>query len=214
MTTLAMARPRQGTVGERERMVHLFDAHHRAANGDLIALCNKRFNPVDLESIHKITGMPCEICVSLAPHPTHYRERIQLESGSDLNHGEDREPQSNVSFHDDVSSPDEPKRQPVLELSSASGETSEWNSRRFDPDSDPLRYRYQLLADHLARMISIGQIPPNKPLPAERRLAAEYGVSLATARRATDELRLRGLVVTLRSKGTYVLPSVAQPDRS
>nr|WP_052371386.1 winged helix-turn-helix domain-containing protein [Amycolatopsis taiwanensis] len=83
--------------------------------------------------------------------------------------------------------------------------TQGWNSRKFDPNGNPLRYRYELLADHLARMIITGEIPPNKPLPAERRLADEYGVALATARRATEELRRQGLVYTLRSKGTFVL---------
>ena len=54
-----------------------------------------------------------------------------------------------------------------------------------------------------ARIIS-GYLQPHTPLPAERRLADEYGVSLGTARRATELLRERGLVVTLRSKGTYI----------
>jgi GntR family transcriptional regulator len=207
MTTLVMARPRQGTVGERERMVHLFDAHHhRAANGHLIALCNKRFNPVDLETLNEVTGMPCEACVNRAPHPAHYRERIQLESGSVLTRSDDCQPQRNASPHDDGSALDEPDCRGVSATDLATGETSVWNSRKFDSNSAPLRYRYEVLADHLARMIATGEIPPNKPLPAERRLADEYGVSLGTARRATDELRIRGLVHTLRSKGTYVLP--------
>ncbi|WP_435583200.1 winged helix-turn-helix domain-containing protein [Amycolatopsis thermoflava] len=74
----------------------------------------------------------------------------------------------------------------------------------FDPGSNPDKYIYEQLADHLARLIAAGQLKPNTPLPAERRLAAEYGVSLGTARHATSILRDLGLVVTVRSKGTFV----------
>ncbi|WP_346054796.1 MULTISPECIES: winged helix-turn-helix domain-containing protein [Amycolatopsis] len=49
-----------------------------------------------------------------------------------------------------------------------------------------------------------GDLAPNTPLPSERRLAQEYGVSLGTARHATRLLRFRGLMITVRSKGTYV----------
>lgn len=41
-------------------------------------------------------------------------------------------------------------------------------------------------------------------LPAERALAAEYGIALGTLRRAVDELVDRGLVVALPAKGTFV----------
>lgn len=210
MTTLVMARPRQGTVGERERLVHLFDAHHRAANGHLIALCNKRFNPANLEPLNEATGMPCEVCLSRTPRPTHYRELFQREGMLTLNRNEAREPQQNGSPLGVGSPLDAPKCSSVTETTSTNIGASGWNSRKFNPNSDPLRYRYELLADHLARMISTGEISPNNPLPAERRLADEYGVALATARRATKELRVRGLVYTLRSKGTFILP----PDNS
>ncbi|HKS48433.1 MAG TPA: winged helix-turn-helix domain-containing protein [Amycolatopsis sp.] len=73
----------------------------------------------------------------------------------------------------------------------------------FDPGDTP-GYIYERMADHIAARINAGELPPHKPLPAERRLAQEYGVSLGTARRATELLRERGLVVTLRSKGTFV----------
>ncbi|MFJ8815268.1 winged helix-turn-helix domain-containing protein [Amycolatopsis thermoflava] len=65
-------------------------------------------------------------------------------------------------------------------------------------------YIYQKMADHLAERIATGDLAPNTPLPAERRLAAEYGVSLGTARHATHLLRKRGLVFTIRSLGTFV----------
>ncbi|TVT48876.1 winged helix-turn-helix transcriptional regulator [Amycolatopsis rhizosphaerae] len=62
------------------------------------------------------------------------------------------------------------------------------------------------MADHLAGRIAHGELTANMPLPSERRLAEEYGVSLGTARHATRVLRVRGLVVTIRSKGTYIAP--------
>ncbi|NKQ58576.1 winged helix-turn-helix transcriptional regulator [Amycolatopsis sp. K13G38] len=66
-------------------------------------------------------------------------------------------------------------------------------------------YLYEALAKQLAERIQAGEFAPNTPLPAEGRLACEYGVSLGTARHATRLLRERGLVVTIKSKGTYVV---------
>ncbi|UIJ64127.1 winged helix-turn-helix domain-containing protein [Amycolatopsis acidiphila] len=60
------------------------------------------------------------------------------------------------------------------------------------------------MAAQLAARIVSGELPAHTPLPSERDLAAEYGVSLGTARHATRILRYRGLLVTVRSKGTYV----------
>ncbi|NKQ57589.1 winged helix-turn-helix transcriptional regulator [Amycolatopsis sp. K13G38] len=72
----------------------------------------------------------------------------------------------------------------------------------FEPD--PAGYLYEQMASHLAQRIASGELKPNTPLRGERDLAEEYGVSLGTARHATRLLRYRGLVVTVRSKGTYV----------
>jgi DNA-binding GntR family transcriptional regulator len=46
-------------------------------------------------------------------------------------------------------------------------------------------------------------------LPGERALAEEFGVALGTVRRAVQELRERGAVVTLPSKGTYIADRAA-----
>jgi len=71
---------------------------------------------------------------------------------------------------------------------------------------DPSRpvYVYVQVADHLAARIAAGEIPAGALLAGERALAEEYGVAIGTARRAIQELRDRGLVVTLPSKGTFV----------
>jgi DNA-binding GntR family transcriptional regulator len=65
-------------------------------------------------------------------------------------------------------------------------------------------YVYMQLADHIAARIQRGELRPAARLPGERDLAEEYGVALGTARRAVQELRDRGLVLTLPAKGTYI----------
>jgi GntR family transcriptional regulator len=63
---------------------------------------------------------------------------------------------------------------------------------------------YVQVADHIAGRIASGDLPAGSRLPAERDLAAEYGVSYDTVRRATAVLRERGLIVTVHGRGTYV----------
>ena len=71
--------------------------------------------------------------------------------------------------------------------------------------TDLVGYVYDWLADDLAARIASGDLPIRTALPNERRLADEYGVSLGTTRRAVEILRKRGLVTTIRSKGTFVV---------
>ena len=75
----------------------------------------------------------------------------------------------------------------------------------FDPEAGEPGYLYVALADYIAGLIEAGKLRPGARLPGERELAEEYGVSVATARRAVRELRDRGLVVTLPAKGSYVV---------
>lgn len=74
----------------------------------------------------------------------------------------------------------------------------------FDPERIGPTYLYLAVADHIAARIQAGNLPPGSRLPAEGDLADEYRVAVGTIRRATVELRERGLVVTVRAKGTYV----------
>jgi DNA-binding GntR family transcriptional regulator len=74
----------------------------------------------------------------------------------------------------------------------------------FNPDAGQPGYLWAAVADHVAARIAAGELAPGARLPGERDLAAEYGVAALTARRAVRDLRERGLVVTLPSKGTYV----------
>jgi DNA-binding transcriptional regulator YhcF (GntR family) len=80
---------------------------------------------------------------------------------------------------------------------------------RWDPDAGGPAYVYMRVADHLAARIGTGDLPSDARLPGERDLAAEYGIALGTARRAVEELRDRGLAITLPGKGTFVV----RPDK-
>ncbi|MEW2300587.1 GntR family transcriptional regulator [Streptomyces sp. NPDC006655] len=72
---------------------------------------------------------------------------------------------------------------------------------------DPMSARplYVQLADVIAGKIASGDLAPDRPIPSENHLADEYGVARLTARRAAQELRERGLIVTVRGKGSFVV---------
>jgi GntR family transcriptional regulator len=65
---------------------------------------------------------------------------------------------------------------------------------------------YVVVADHIARKITAGTLAPGARLAGEYALAEQYGVARMTVARAVRELRERGLVVTVRGKGTFVAP--------
>ena len=68
----------------------------------------------------------------------------------------------------------------------------------------PNAYMWRQVADEIKRRIEAGQYGPGMPIPAERRLAEELGVSIKTVRRAVAELRDEGALETLPQKGTFV----------
>ncbi|MEU6755036.1 GntR family transcriptional regulator [Streptomyces sp. NPDC046685] len=72
---------------------------------------------------------------------------------------------------------------------------------------DPMSARplYVQLADIIAGKIESGELAPDRPIPSENHLADEYGVARLTARRAAQDLRERGLIVTVRGKGSFVV---------
>jgi GntR family transcriptional regulator len=73
---------------------------------------------------------------------------------------------------------------------------------RFPPRGRKLVY--VAIADVLAARIKDGTYPPDGRLPAELDLVAEFGSSRESVRRAVDELRKRGLIETVRGKGSFV----------
>jgi GntR family transcriptional regulator len=82
---------------------------------------------------------------------------------------------------------------------------------KFDPDIGGPGYTYRKVADHVAARIAAGELAPGAMLPSERDMAEQYSVAVGTIRRAVEELRSRGLVVTLPAKGTFV---AGKPDAS
>ncbi|GHC39463.1 hypothetical protein GCM10010348_78520 [Streptomyces anthocyanicus] len=74
------------------------------------------------------------------------------------------------------------------------------------PVVDPTRpvYAWQQVADWIARRIEGGELLPGARLEGEREMAEQAGVAVGTVRRAVEDLRQRGLVVTLPAKGTYI----------
>ncbi|MFC9507534.1 GntR family transcriptional regulator [Streptomyces sp. NPDC057002] len=86
------------------------------------------------------------------------------------------------------------------------------------PSLDPMSARplYIQLADVIAGKIASGELAPDRPIPSENHLADEYGVARLTARRAAQELRERGLIVTVRGKGSFVVerPTGDAPEES
>ena len=64
--------------------------------------------------------------------------------------------------------------------------------------------KYQQLAAWLREKITAGELAGR--LPAEKQMAAEYGVSVFTVRRALDVLRAEGLVRTWLGSGSEAVP--------
>lgn len=73
---------------------------------------------------------------------------------------------------------------------------------RVDPNAPKLIYVQ--VAEHITQRITEGELAPGARLAAERDLAAEYGVTYDTIRRATGLLRERGLIFTIVGRGTFV----------
>lgn len=69
---------------------------------------------------------------------------------------------------------------------------------------------YMVVADHVAAQIADGRLEPGARIPGELDMAATYGIARMTVARAVRELRDRGLVVTVRGKGTFVAQPAAE----
>lgn len=65
-------------------------------------------------------------------------------------------------------------------------------------------YPYQRIAQELRDEIESGRRTPGSPLPSEQELSNRYGAARMTVRRALDELRAHGLIVTGQGRRTVV----------
>ena len=63
---------------------------------------------------------------------------------------------------------------------------------------------YVQIVRYVTAHIDDGTWQPGHRLPAERAMAAEWGVAYLTIRRAMAELRERRLIVSVQGRGTYV----------
>ncbi len=72
-----------------------------------------------------------------------------------------------------------------------------------DPNS-PV-YVYVQVADDIQARIKAGQLRPGARLPGERELADQYRIAYGTARRVVQELRDRGVAMTVANKGTFIV---------
>lgn len=72
-----------------------------------------------------------------------------------------------------------------------------------DPDGPVPRYLQ--LADILEAQIRSGALPAGRAVPSEATLQQTYGLARQTCRKAIAVLRERGLVVTVRGLGSFVV---------
>ena len=66
MASWILARPRHGTVGETQRVAHVFPAAPPPA-GRPTALCGASFDPTTLEQLNGPDGAPCVSCLLRTP---------------------------------------------------------------------------------------------------------------------------------------------------
>jgi len=78
-------------------------------------------------------------------------------------------------------------------------------------DYDSATPPYQQLAAVLRQRIEAGEITAR--LPGEKTLQQEFGLALATVRKAVRVLRDEGLVRTVPGWGTYIIPEDQRPGR-
>src|ERR1700685_4301494 len=71
---------------------------------------------------------------------------------------------------------------------------------------DSGRFPYRRIVDDLREGVLSGRLEPDTQLPSENELAADYGVSRPTVRRALARLRAEGLIVTNQGRGAFVRP--------
>src|SRR6266568_3342130 len=66
---------------------------------------------------------------------------------------------------------------------------------------------YVQIIEHYRRLIAAGQLQDGDLLPSGREIAAEFGVSIATAAKVATGLQALGLVTPRPGAGTMVAPS-------
>jgi len=71
------------------------------------------------------------------------------------------------------------------------------------PNADDRQPKYLRIHNNLRERIASGQWTPGSPLPSQRELAVEFGVSIMTLRQALQLLTDEGLIETRHGSGTF-----------
>jgi GntR family transcriptional regulator len=82
-----------------------------------------------------------------------------------------------------------------------------------DIDADDPRPVFQQIVDEVRRAIAVGQLAPDAPLPAVRKLADELKVNANTVQHAYRTLERDGVVYVRRGTGTFVSPAVKEAGK-
>jgi DNA-binding GntR family transcriptional regulator len=82
------------------------------------------------------------------------------------------------------------------------------------PDKADPRPVYQQIAADLSTRIAAGEFAPSGQLPPNTALAAGYGVSQETVRKALRELTDQGIIAAHSTIGTFVLKMPGEPGPS
>src|ERR1700712_4408721 len=64
--------------------------------------------------------------------------------------------------------------------------------------------RYKEAKRKLTEALTRGEWKPGDAIPAERRLAEAYGISIGTVRKAIDELVAENMLIRQQGRGTFV----------
>lgn len=63
---------------------------------------------------------------------------------------------------------------------------------------------YQQLVTHLERQIDKGELKPGQKIPSENELCEMYKISRITVRQALSDLAIRGKVIRVKGRGTFI----------
>lgn len=76
--------------------------------------------------------------------------------------------------------------------------------REIKIDHDSAVPVYRQLVDALRAQIESGDIPPGRRMPSETELEQASGLARGTIRKSIETLRVEGLIVTVKGKGSFV----------
>ena len=64
---------------------------------------------------------------------------------------------------------------------------------------------YEQIVEEIERYVSLGLLKEGEKIPSVRALAADLGINPNTVKKAYDILEEKGIIVTLSTKGTFIV---------